>query len=221
LSTGPKQTAVQASTDKPTTDAGEARFIKKIQSTEDVFALYNMREELLGSPDASPEVLKAVSEAFAQCVAACDLKVIDDSLELVAFKWALLGEAPGEGKEARFRALWLFHKTGPIRFGPDQELRLIFVGYPEKAHVHYLAAKGQPDQPYTAPYIASAAIVKPSTANAWSEGEYHMVTKQTTQPFVPYEWATYFKLFEREPNGPFLLVGEYCPRLYSGWQVGL
>jgi hypothetical protein len=191
----------------------EAKLLEKIQKTEDIFELHQLKTGLADSAAGTPVVLQAIEKKYKQVLSTLEPKPINDAIELTAFKWDLLGEDPGEGKNAPFRVSCLFHKKAATSLGAAQSVFLDILGQPEASLKHFLATEKDPAR-------ARLVVRFAFDVNDWRLGEYQVFTREMDEPSLPYNFTAAFKIFE-DVNGSRKYIDYYAPRLLLGWHAGL
>jgi len=191
--------------------------VSQVNLVEDWLAWYQFREGYRQSGRSDERMEAAFEEKAKQLHTTKPGLEITDSLELLAFDWTMEDAGPGAGKDATFRASWLFYKNGDIPVEPNHEFFVILRGRPDPSHLHYLSAKVTGGRDYFDLY---APPVHPDTE--WKKGEYYLVTA-TKQGFacVPYRMEIILKEAYRKDDGKLENVRDYGKRQYLGWYADL
>ena len=179
--------------------------------TDDIITLYEMKEQLKDAPEGAPSLINVLDERFAQGLLSIEPKKINRSLELVAFKWELLGEDPGEGEIARYQASCLLRSKAPAKLEPGQLVILLIAAYPDNAHRHYLSTEDRPDR-------VAVSCTSRLDIDDWHAGGCYMITRELDVPSIPYRVAADFQLLE-DVNGQAEYQRDYAPRLQLGWHA--
>jgi hypothetical protein len=196
----------------------DALTISKIEASKDMFEWYGLQTSYKEAQGDSEDVEAALAAKEAELLKKKPAVPVTDALKLVAFNWKLLGSASTEGKEEKFQAQWLFHKSGSITFAKDEDVTLVLRGWLDAAHMHYFPE----DKGGDPRYFELNWSIRPSINN-WSVGEYYLVTRETYNPVpnVPYRIHTFFAQVKKDEEGNWKSQGTYGEHLDLGWHADL
>lgn len=193
--------------------------LAKVAASEDMFAWYSVRQEYLAGTGRSPEVDAALSAKEAELLAKTPARLVNDALEIVAFKWKLDGKASAEGKLENFSASWLFRAKQDIQLPAGVDVKLVLRGWPDKVHRHYLTEAGRKEDRY---FETTYDFTPP--LGEWKAGNYYLLERRVKAaiPNVPYRIHTIYSQVKKNEDGTGGgYAGPYAELTDLGWFADL
>lgn len=188
--------------------------LERIAQCEKMVGWYRIRDEYRNSGLTSADIDAALMAKEKQLLAKNPPQAITDALELVDFEWTLLSTEGENGELTRNTATWLFKKKAAINLDEGNDVVLVLRGLPDKSHVEKFASERYRDQGF----FEFTYDLDPGV-QAWSTGEYHLVTKNTFPPVpkVPYRMVTVMSEVHRNDEGETRFANRFGERPQMGW----
>lgn len=217
----PEPVEVATAKPAPSSPAGNvnAELQSKLQACESMVDWYLLHKDYEEGAAKTPEAEAAFAKKEQELLATAKPYTINDSLELVDFKWESAATETEQTEPTKFTASWLFRKTGKIEFEPNHAVSLILRGQPDKAHVDRLTDKTHRAKGF---FDFNWRLVP--SIDTWEEGEYHLYTRNTFKPIpnVPYRIRTHFAEIAKNEEGEWRFVQPYGkPISLRGWYAAI